>query len=112
MAEYIEREATLNDICLEEERAKQFRFPMGSDKASFRSGMLTAFGLASSIIGRQKAADVEPVRHGKWSDPECDDGGNEWHCICCGYAVKVFLGPPAYKYCPNCGSKMDKDNEA
>lgn len=46
------------------------------------------------------AADVAPVRHGKW---ERDD---YWRCSAC--EIK-FLYPRAnyYSYCPYCGAEMD-----
>ncbi len=59
-----------------------------------------------TLISRQKAADVAPVRHGRW---ECGKP-----CPVCG--ENRFKGldadiwadwePP---YCPNCGAKMDRD---
>ena len=57
------------------------------------------------IINQFPAADVAPVRHGRWTDGDTD-------CPICG--KNKFLGldadiwadwqPP---YCPNCGTKMD-----
>lgn len=59
----------------------------------------------------QNAADVAPVRHGRWNDinPAVLKPGVNWVCRCseCGC-------PQDYKhnYCPNCGARMDKeDNE-
>ena len=57
------------------------------------------------------AVDVAPVLHGRWFDPESDDGGYEWHCSCCGFPVRVLLGPPGYRFCPGCGARMDVGTE-
>ena len=58
------------------------------------------------------AADVEPVRYGKWvhSEIEDDDWGrifHEWTCSVCGYSVAH--NPTGENYCPNCGALMDKE---
>ena len=52
-------------------------------------------------------ADVVEVVHGKWIDPEDDDGGTTWHCSKCGIPAKTTWGIPYGNYCPNCGAKMD-----
>ena len=55
------------------------------------------------------AADVAPVRHGRWearaiprSDPDGDWIALEYHCSLCNR-----LEYRKENYCPNCGSKMD-----
>ena len=64
-----------------------------------------------SEIGKQeyglgntsKAADVAPVRHGRWRFDDFDGDGLDYQCSWCrGYQRK------ASNYCPNCGAKMDK----
>lgn len=59
------------------------------------------------------AADVAPVRHGKWvhSEIEDDDWGrtfHEWTCSVCGYSVAH--NPTGENYCPNCGAYMMGEN--
>lgn len=53
------------------------------------------------------AADVEPVKHGKWElcfeDSRRQIVGNK--CSVCGYE---YYGNK-YFYCPNCGARMDGD---
>ena len=58
------------------------------------------------------AADVEPVRHGLWKqcfeDWRQQIDGNE--CFVCGF--KYFgTGIRSFHYCPNCGAKMDLEDE-
>ena len=56
-------------------------------------------------IASLPAADVAPVRHGKWKPTEypimseCED------CSECGYRTVYGHG---FKFCPNCGAKMDQ----
>ena len=57
------------------------------------------------------AADVAPVRHGRWMDAESDDGCIVWHCSVCSYPVKTIGGYPIYHYCPNCGALMEKKED-
>ena len=75
------------------------------------------------------AADVAPVVHGRWewfeewnlSTPdhpiECEDYG--WRCGECKTALEDLVygifddidDKPKLKFCPNCGAKMDKEEE-
>ena len=54
------------------------------------------------------AADVAPVIHGCWKNI----GGDEWCCNCCGYVktTESRNDRPAYKFCPDCGARMDGDS--
>lgn len=48
--------------------------------------------------------DAVPARHGKWVGKE----DKRWHCSeCDGIAPKGYR----YNYCPDCGAKMDLDEE-
>lgn len=66
--------------------------------------------LTTRLIDAQPAADVAPVRHGRWNDinPTVLNPGVNWICRCslCGC-------PQDYKhnYCPNCGARMGKEDE-
>lgn len=54
------------------------------------------------------AADVAPVRHGRWRWVAYDANpkiGN-WHCTYCNRIPKSFQKED---FCPNCGAKMDKE---
>ena len=64
-----------------------------------------------SIIAGLPAADVAPLRPGRWIDAESDDGCTVWHCSKCSYPIKTICGYPIYKYCPMCGALMDGKEE-
>lgn len=55
------------------------------------------------------AADVAPVRHGRWVDYMVRD----WRCSECGQKIIKVRNVDGYcyndkpNYCPNCGAKMD-----
>ena len=69
---------------------------------------------ASAIIN-SPAADVAPVRHGRWikdnNSLQTDDYYCcyfDYNCSECGNVVNNRYELP--KYCPNCGAKMDGGN--
>ena len=52
------------------------------------------------------AADVAPVRHGRWEHHYHDSGSpidDKWYCSEC----NMCNGHKRTWYCPNCGAKMD-----
>ena len=59
------------------------------------------------------AADVAPVRHGRWIGLEYDgyaDGNpvyDLWECSECGEEVRGESVPETHLFCHNCGAKMD-----
>ena len=53
-----------------------------------------------SDIKGMKAADVEPVRHGRWL-PQIVLGTRVWDCSEC-----KTIGSPTWKRCPVCEAKM------
>lgn len=77
---------------------------------------------AIEIIANAPTADVVEVRHGGWIVTDADDGMCEdyagfieFKCSECGFSAGFengqydwFYGDPIpWKYCPNCGAKMD-----
>ena len=79
MAEYIEREA-LRD-------------------ALYDADAITMSGV--KILNQFPAADVAPVRHGRWL---CVDTDTEQFFLCNRCKKKEYWES---NYCPNCGCKMD-----
>lgn len=106
MAEYIEREAMKENL----EKINPVDFGGWMDW-EMHKGAEEALRFVGYAVDEVPAADVAPVRHGRWCDPESDDGGYEWHCSCCGFPARVLLGPPGYQYCPGCGAMMDGESE-
>lgn len=50
-------------------------------------------------------ADVAPVRHGEWMERACRPT-----CSLCGFSGSLIDTPISpFKYCPDCGAKMDGD---
>ena len=92
--EYIEREAAKRELLSWAVSINHPEYLMRDD--------------AMHIIDSFPAADVAPVRHGRWITEFDDLGWLKHTCTVCGYVkrtdVHVSLG---WNYCPNCGAKMD-----
>ena len=68
------------------------------------------FGMRT-VIGIVKNQDtVEPVKHGHWEESKCLDDCF-WVCSCCKFPSQAVAAPKLYKYCPNCGARMDGDTK-
>lgn len=67
------------------------------------------------VINSQPAADVEEVKHGKWENMTDVDSAylNTYSCSACGTTFWIDEIPEDanYNHCPNCGAKMDKEQE-
>lgn len=90
MADYMSREAVLADLSAAAEKGGM--------------GQIIADTMMR-YVKRQPAADVEPVRHGRWEWDLLDI----YRCSVCGEKSKVkeVMNEPVWDYCPNCGAKMD-----
>ncbi len=93
MSEYIDKKALLDEICRDNcER---------SYNGTCHNCRMT------ETIADFPAADVVPVRHGRWIKPVPGDGEN--YCSVCKAGQPWFYGYGYFEpdYCPNCGARMD-----
>ena len=84
MAEYIEREAVINEL---------FRYGMTED--------------GEAVIRSIPSADVVPVKHGKWIKSRQFAYTRYTSVFTCSECNKS--GRSNYNYCPNCGARMEVD---
>ena len=100
MAEYIEREAISEGI-----RKYYYKNPPNS---SYEEGFDRGLDRAQRAILDAPAADVAPVRHGRWEQVKSWSTKAKYRCSVCGReimsAAKVNI--EKYPYC-HCGAKMD-----
>ena len=97
MAKYIDREALV-------EWLKRIPLKDLSDgRGLCRVIMEDDFKKAIKKMPKGIIADVAPVRHGKWLYGDYYDIGDV--CSECDWDSKMTH--PSYRYCPNCGAKMD-----
>ena len=95
MKEYIERAAILENLGYEENR---------------QGDVLP--GSTFDIILKEPAADVAPVRHGRWMTTDAYP-----HHLYCSVCYKTYAKNAKWvneldlptNYCPNCGARMDKE---
>lgn len=62
-------------------------------------------------LNHAPTVDAVPVKGGKWIDDGQYDNffpHHEWRCSECGEHV-LEIGVPWFKYCPNCGARMDEE---
>ena len=68
---------------------------------------------AMMALLRMDPADVVPVRHGAWerhfSRPNVY-ADLYWHCSACG-GKKADSWADKFKYCPDCGARMDGEQD-
>ena len=57
------------------------------------------------MIEDMPAADVAPVRHGRWVEKEKYTFGIMYDCSLC--EDRILDNGHPWNYCPNCGAKMD-----
>lgn len=95
MANYINREALIN---------KQQE---ANDK------LFTENERLKKLLEEVRAADVAPVRHGKWTPVKynahcsCGKSYGTYHFLCSACNHIAYSQPYGLSYCPNCGAKMD-----
>ena len=104
MDEYIKKNALYEKIAQLEElsRNRYLKTPSNSPCHSRYMEQLNERTFFKQVIADFPAADVVPVRHGRWNDWEVF-----WkECSCCGYRTQK-INAREYFFCPKCGAKMD-----
>ena len=98
MAEYIEREAISEKI-----RKYYYKNPPNS---SYGEGFDRGLDRAQRAILDAPAVNVAPVRHGRWERVTPSKSAAKWSTkVSCSNCHNA--GYTRYKYCPNCGCRMD-----
>lgn len=65
------------------------------------------------LVDDVPTADVQEVKHGYWIPERDPDENNRiqcFHCSVCDDDFHYIGAFVATKYCPNCGARMDGDN--
>ena len=98
--EYIEREVISEGI-----RKYYYKNPPNS---SYQEGFDRGLDQAQRVILNAPTADVVPVVHGRWNPTETPFMNECVDCSICGYRTCWGIN---HKFCPNCGAKMDFEEE-
>lgn len=102
MAEYIERNSA---VALLRERGLEAVEKIGS---VFANGIFDAVRFLDSF----PAADVAPVRHGRWIYDGGDEYVDHYHCGECSAEINLcteIYTEPTPNYCRNCGAYMREE---
>lgn len=103
MAEYIEKWSIVNRLIDIENEFQQYKPFHGFEHAMYRK-----ICEAEIAIGKTQAANVAPVRHGRWVEQEKYTFGTMYDCSICGN--RILDNGHSWHYCPNCGAKMDLED--
>lgn len=95
----------MND-CIERKKAIELIQLHVKPQIVYGEGYLQAIEHATDILELLPAADVQPVVHAVWicHEPEI---GLYYSCSRCGHNTLQGM----YKFCPNCGAKMDESED-
>lgn len=97
MAEYIDREAALTDIC--------------DDMCGLKYTGVCENCRVVALIAATPAADVAPVVRAEWVNPHWRNSDYCYDCSNCGgeamHRIYRWRDEKIYPICPNCGAKMD-----
>ena len=110
MADYIDRQAAID--------ALGERPMVWTSDDDYSLGERNQYDIDRLAIETVPSADVQPVRHGKWEERKVADKNciDEWQTACCSVCHKYHTTPymyyfDNYNYCPNCGARMDGDQD-
>ena len=103
--EYIERNAVVNGL-----RAAIKKYSDDKSEANIITALI--FQRFAKEIEAIPAADVEPVRHGRFR--RLTFSGDIIICSECKMAYNIFEvnGAENFDFCPYCGARMDGDTDA
>ena len=110
MDEYIKREAAIAYIREQSEECQKAFEEFGGESGIYAD----AYNDLAEDFHSIPAADVAPVVHGRWEyTPQTFNTLGQIRCPFCAWWSLDQSIDGIYKYCPNCGAKMDGgDNNA
>ena len=95
----IDADALVKDI--DNKTDEEIKSPLSDNhKFFFCAGMRYVVRLVKRL------PTVDPVKHGHWEESKCLDDCF-WVCSCCKFPSQAVAAPKLYRYCPNCGARMD-----
>ena len=106
MPEYIEREAF--EEALKENHDDIMQDPTYGKQRQWWEAL--RYNRVRGILAEIPAADVAEVRHGEFESLEDEMFDTVYRCSVCKEDFVLLEGTPTdnlWKYCPNCGAKMD-----
>lgn len=102
----ISRRALLEAIDERERAARKYAPDLQDDELRLKLQSVREF------VRNRPAVDAEPVRHGRWI--QVKTAPSYHYCSYCKSTHKMSKSCNKYvlfKYCPNCGARMDREKE-
>lgn len=96
----------MND-CIERKKAIELIQPHVKPQTVYGKGYLQAIEHATDILELIPAADVQPVKRGRWSECYTDSHHYSGICSVCGKASIRSIKENPLEYCPKCGARME-----
>lgn len=106
MAKYIDAEAFKRRILSYGMVHEGDRIPIPFYKRYFAEACVAILRWVCEEVDDTPAADVVEVRHGRWKTIDKGHYFYDWECSVCGGS-----GRADYLFCPNCGARMDGEEE-
>lgn len=105
----INRESLIDLLEAMAKEAEEFKVD-DEDSESYYAGLVDAMQCAENMAPE---IDVKPVQHAKWERLDDQDALNDswWACGNCRHFVNMSMALRYFKYCPECGARMDVDEE-
>lgn len=112
MAEYIEREAVIDEI----EGATWYHISCQKNLVEGAACEADALYKATDIYNVIKSApiaDVQEIKHGEWIKMSNNPDDGNYYCSECHNCIDIATGRETpidrdFFYCPHCGAKMEK----
>lgn len=102
MNEYISREELIKAFETDYNRSWYSKV---EEYEEYAEGARDEYDDVLKITCAMAAADVQPVKHGRWENTNMP---NQLRCSNCGIIHVIVQCPHGdIKYCPNCGARMD-----
>ena len=101
MAELIDRDALLESLEIKD-----------MPKTAYETGYCDSRTIAIYKIIKMPTVDAEPIRHGRWLYSDTIGGMRYYRCTNCADGRDCIADENEimwYAYCPNCGARMDGD---
>lgn len=102
----ISKKALLSDLCEDREEGT-FCF---TDSQAEAADKIIVY--VTKRINAQPTIDAAPVVHGRWIHLDQEESTISGKCSCCGWEAHYYEDDVAdMPYCPNCGAKMDLEEQ-
>lgn len=90
----------------ENKRLMELLEDVDEEEKEYIKTILPTVEWARKTVHNVKTIEAEPVKRGKWMQDKVAEIQYRYNCSECGNPIYDKIRP--YKYCPNCGARMEK----